>query len=95
MNITEIVTVPVIVGLCYLIGFIITLFKNEKLNDFIPGILIIIGFALGLVTYFTIPGLMPANDWLTALFIGGASGWAATGANQFIKKLKSLLGKGE
>ena len=56
---------------------------------------IIIGFALGLVTYFTIPDLMPANDWLTALFIGGASGWAATGANQFIKKLKSLLGKGE
>lgn len=95
MNITEIVTVPVIVGLCYLIGFIITLFKNEKLNDFIPGILIIIGFALGLVTYFTIPDLMPANDWLTALFIGGASGWASTGANQFIKKLKSLLGKGE
>ena len=95
MNITEIVTVPVIVGFCYLVGFIIKLFKNEKLNDFIPGILIIIGFALGPVTFYTIPDLMPANDWLTALFIGGASGWAATGANQFVKKLRALLGKGE
>ena len=91
----EIITVPVIVGFCYLVGFIITLFKNEKLNDFIPGILIIIGFALGLVTFYTIPDLMPANDWLTALFIGGASGWAATSANQFVKKLRALLGKGE
>ena len=38
MNITEIVTVPVIVGFCYLVGICIKLFKNEQLNNFIPGI---------------------------------------------------------
>ena len=40
---TEIVTVPVIIGACYLVGFVIKLFKNEKLDNFIPGICVILG----------------------------------------------------
>ena len=89
---TEIVTVPVITGVCYLVGFLIkTFFKNEKLNDLIPGICVILGIILGLVSFFTIPNLIPANDWLTAIFVGGASGLAATGANQLVKKIKSLF----
>ena len=91
MNITEIVTVPVIVGFCYLVGYIIKLFKNEKLNDFIPGICAIVGVALGLVSFYTIPNLIPASDWLTASVIGGFSGLAATGVNQVVKKLKALF----
>lgn len=91
MNIGEIVTVPVIVGFCYLVGFIITLFKNEKLNDFIPGICAIVGIVIGLIAFYTIPGLMPANDWLTACVVGGFSGLAATGVNQVVKKLKLLF----
>ena len=89
---TEIVTVPVITGVCYLVGFLIkTFFKNEKLNDLIPGICVILGIILGLVSFFTIPNLIPANDWLTAIFVGGASGLAATGTNQLVKKIKSLF----
>lgn len=91
MNITEIVTVPVIVGACYLIGVIVKLFKNEKLNDFIPGICAIVGIVLGLVSFYTIPNLIPASDWLTASVIGGFSGLAATGVNQVVKKLKALF----
>jgi len=91
MNITEIVTVPVIVGFCYLVGYIIKLFKDEKLNDFIPGICAIVGVILGLVSFYTIPNLIPASDWLTASVIGGFSGLAATGVNQVVKKLKALF----
>lgn len=88
---TEIVTVPVIVGACYLAGFIIKLFKNEKLNDFIPGICAVFGIILGLVSFFTIPNLVPADNWLTASVIGGFSGLAATGTNQLVKKIKTLF----
>ena len=93
----EIITVPVIVGFCYLVGFIITLFKNEKLNDFIPGICALVGIVLGLVCFYTIPNLIPASDWLTASVIGGFSGLSATGVNQIVKKLKLLVndGRGE
>ena len=91
MNITEIVTVPVIVGFCYLIGYLVKLFKNEKLNDFIPGICIVIGIVLGLVSFYTIPDIVPASDWLAAAVIGGFSGLSATGVNQVVKKLKLMI----
>ena len=91
----EIVTVPVIVGFCYLVGFIIKLFKNEKLNNFIPGICAVVGLILGLVSFFTIPNLVPADNWLTASVIGGFSGLAATGVNQVVKKIKTLISDGK
>jgi len=88
---TEIVTVPVIIAACYLVGFVIKLFKNEKLNNFIPGICIILGVVLGLVSFFTIPNLIPATDWLTASVIGGVSGLASTGVNQVVKKIRGFF----
>lgn len=91
MNITEIVTVPVIVGFCYLVGYLVKLFKNEKLNDFIPGICIMIGIVLGLVSFYTIPDIVPASNWLAAAVIGGFSGLSATGVNQVVKKLKLMI----
>lgn len=87
----EIVTVPVIVGFCYLVGFIIKLFKNEKLDNFIPGICAVVGLILGLVSFFSIPNLVPADNWLTASVIGGFSGLAATGVNQVVKKIKTIF----
>jgi hypothetical protein len=91
MKMTEIVTVPVIVGFCYLIGYIIKLFKNEQLNNFIPGICIVIGVILGVVSFYTIPNLVPASNWLGASVIGGFSGLSATGVNQVVKKLKLMI----
>lgn len=87
----EFITVPVIVGACYIVGFIIKQFGNEKLNNYIPGICAILGVILGLVSFFTIPDLVPANNWLAASVIGGFSGLAATGTNQLVKKIKSLF----
>ena len=92
---SEIVTVPVIVGFCYLVGVIIKLFKNEKLNDFIPGICILVGVVLGRVSFFTIPNLIPADNWLSASVIGGFSGLAATGTNQLVKKIKAFFNSEE
>lgn len=92
---TEIVTVPVIAGFCYLVGFVIKLFKNEKLNNFIPGICIVIGAILGIVSFYTIPNLVPTDNWLAACVIGGFSGIAATGVNQLVKKFKSIFISGE
>ena len=91
MNITEIVTVPVIVGFCYLVGYIIKLFKNDRLDNFIPGICIVIGVALGIIAFYTIPDLVPASNWLGASVIGGFSGLSATGVNQIVKKLKMMI----
>lgn len=88
---TEIVTVPAIVGFCYIVGFCIKLFKNEKLDNFIPGICAVIGVILGLVAFFTIPNFIPADNWITASVIGGFSGLAATGVNQVVKKIKAIL----
>lgn len=92
---TEIATVPVIIGACYLVGFVIKLFKNEKLDNFIPGICVILGVVLGLVSFFTIPNLIPATDWLTASVIGGVSGLASTGVNQVVKKIKAFFNSEE
>ena len=91
MNITEIVTVPVIVGFCYLVGYIIKLFKNDRLDNFIPGICIVIGVALGIIAFYTIPDIIPASNWLSASVIGGFSGLSATGVNQVVKKLKLMI----
>ena len=87
----EFATVPVIVGFCYIVGLIIKSFKNDKLNNFIPDICAVVGIILGLVSFFTIPNLVPANDWLTASVIGGFSGLAATGVNQVVKKFKEMI----
>ena len=92
---TEIVTVPVIMGFCYLVGVIVKLFKNEKLNDFIPGICIVLGVSLGIVSFYTIPNLIPADNWLSASVIGGFSGLAATGVNQMVKKFKAIISGSE
>ena len=91
MNVSEIITVPVILGFAYLVGIIVKSFKNDKLDDFIPDICIVVGVILGLISFYTIPDLIPANNWISACVIGGFSGLAATGANQAVRKLKAFF----
>ena len=92
---TEFVTVPAIVGICYFAGFICKTFKIEKLDNFIPVICGTLGLILGVVTYLTIPNFVPADNWADAVFIGISSGLAATGVNQVVKKIKALIGTNE
>lgn len=82
---TEFVSIPSIVVVCYLIGMFVKNFP--KLEKFIPCICGVCGAILGLLVFYTIPGFIGADNWITAIAIGISSGFAATGVNQVYKQL--------
>ncbi len=47
----EIVAFPVIVVMCYLVGYVCKQFKNETLDRFIPAICGFVGAILGVVIF--------------------------------------------
>ena len=81
-GIANVVAITIIV---YIIGLGI---KATKLaNKWIPVICGVAGIVLGIMAlYIGVPDF-PATDPMTAAAIGGASGLAATGADQVIKQL--------
>jgi len=84
MDLSMITTVGAIIVICYLVGVVA---KSTKLdNKFIPAIVGVVGGALGVVGMYVIPEF-PANDILTAIAVGIASGLASTGADQVVKQL--------
>lgn len=85
---TEFVSFPVIVIICYLAGIICKTIGNETLDKFIPCICGILGAVLGVVMFFTIPNFIPAENWAVAIAIGIVSGLSATGVNQIYKQIK-------
>lgn len=85
---TEIITVPAIVAVCFLIGEIAKKISNESINRFVPEICGVSGAILGVLAFFTIPAFIPAENWLTALAVGIVSGFAATGIHQIYKQAK-------
>lgn len=84
---SEFVSVPAIVVVCYLIGLCVKTFGGDKVEKFIPCICGICGAILGIVVFYTIPDFIGATNWITALAIGIVSGLSATGANQVYKQL--------
>ena len=54
---------------------------------FIPLVAAALGAALGVVAYFAVPSIVPAENVFVAILIGIASGLTATGTNQIIKQL--------
>jgi len=92
---TEVITVPSIIGICYLVGFICKSFNVKKLDNFIPAICGVLGLVLGVVMYLTIPNYIPADNWAEAVLVGIASGFASTGINQVFKQFKKLFSGGE
>jgi hypothetical protein len=86
----EIISVPIIVTAVY---WIMNLYKyitkrKEKYIKLIPIIATIGGAVLGLTSFFISPEIIPADNFIMALLIGGASGLAATGTNQIFKQIK-------
>ena len=61
--------------------------ENETFKRFIPLIAAGLGVILGVVAYYLVPGIIPADNVVVAIIIGGASGLTATGVNQIIKQL--------
>lgn len=85
---TEFVAFPVIVIICYLVGFTCKKIGNEALDKFIPSICGVLGAILGVVIFLTIPNFIPADNWAMAIAIGIVSGFSATGINQIYKQIK-------
>ena len=85
MDITGIVSVPVLTFIVFLACEGI---KASPLNNkWLPVIAGAVGGGLGALAMYVMPDF-PANDILTAIAIGIASGLAATGANQVYKQMK-------
>ena len=40
------------------------------------------------MAYYLVPGIVPADNVVVAIIVGGASGLTATGVNQIFKQLK-------
>ena len=85
----ELVSVPAIAAIVYWVIAIIkyVVKENETFKRFIPLIAAGLGVILGVVAYYLVPGIIPADNVVVAIIIGGASGLTATGVNQIIKQL--------
>lgn len=85
---TEVISVPVITAIVY---GVMALYKNyitdEKWVRLIPVWAAVLGIILGVIAFYAAPMIMPADNLLTAILIGMASGLAATGTNQIYKQL--------
>ena len=89
MEYLNLISVPAIATDVYVIIEIIKkcVGENEKFYKFIPLIALTIGVIAGVLCYFFIPSIIPANNVFVAIVIGGASGLTATGTNQIFKQI--------
>ena len=84
----ELISVPTIAAVVYwIINIVKTAVNSKKFNRFIPLIAAVLGVICGVVCFYAIPSIIPAQNVIVAIIIGGASGLTATGTNQIIKQL--------
>ena len=88
-NLIQIISVPVIAVIVYgaLAGYKLIVNGRENWIRIIPVVAGVLGVILGIIAFYAAPGIIAADNVLTAILIGGASGLAATGANQIWKQL--------
>ena len=86
----EIIGIPAIVVISYMITETFKMFINKKYLPIVAGIS---GGMLGVLSFVVQIDIMPATDIVSALAIGIISGLAATGSNQIIKQIKKKEGK--
>ena len=87
----EIISVPVIAGIVYFVMAVYkTLVKDAPAiwTSLIPVWSAVLGIALGLVAYFLVPEVMPAENALVAVLVGLASGLGAVGIHQVGKQIE-------
>ena len=85
----ELISVPAIAAVVYWVVYIIkSVVNNEKFNRLIPLVAAGLGVVCGVIAYFAIPAIIPAQNVIVAIVIGGASGLTATGTNQIFKQLE-------
>lgn len=82
----DVVPVAAITAICYLIGAGCKTAADHIPDKWIPVIVGVFGAMLGVAAWLSIPQF-PADNWLTAIEVGIASGLASTGVNQVYKQL--------
>lgn len=91
----DFISIPVI---ALVVGLIMQFYKKvlakgrENFIKAIPIIGIVLGIGFGLLTFYTMPELIPATTWYSAVFMGAASGATATGVHQVVKQYLKTLG---
>lgn len=85
----SIISVPAIAAIVY---FVINIIKravndSEKFKRFIPLTAAGLGVIFGIVCYYAMPSIIPAENVAVAIVIGGASGLSAAETNQIVKQL--------
>ena len=83
----ELIGIPAIVVISYMITETFKMFINNKYLPIVAGIS---GGVLGVISFVLQIDIMPATDIVSALAIGIISGLAATGSNQILKQLKKV-----
>ena len=85
----NLISVPAIAAVVYWVINIIkhAVGENEKFKKFIPLIAAALGVVCGIICYYAVPSIIPAENIVVAIVIGGASGLTAMGTNQIIKQL--------
>ena len=84
----DIISIPVIVIICYVIGELIKVVFKNKINKYIPIIVTTIGGILGVLVYLTNRELLMGIDNIySSIVIGIISGSSSTGTNELIKKV--------
>ena len=89
-NALEVVTVPVIAAIVYGVMAVYKQLMAEKpavWTSLIPVWAGVLGIALGVAAYFLVPEAMPADNVLSAVLLGLASGLSATGLDQVYSEL--------
>ena len=88
-NLIQIAGVPIITAMVYaaMAGYKLIVNGKENLVRIIPIIAVVLGVVLGIIAFYAVTDIMPAETIFTAILIGGASGLAATGGNQIFKQL--------
>lgn len=85
----EMISVPAIAATVFWVLYIVKKTVNsDKLDRWIPLIAAGLGMIFGVIAFFAIPSIIPAENVVVAIVIGGASGLTATGAHQIYKQLE-------
>ena len=83
--------ISIILIICYLFGEVIKKLSKEKLNHYIPLILMLLGGLLGVLIFLTNKELLEGiTNIYEALIIGLIGGSGSTGTNQIIKQLLKI-----
>lgn len=81
----DLISIPTIMVISYLITEIFKLFIKKK---YLPVVAGISGLILGIISFYLVPELIGNTNLLTSIAIGIVSGLAATGSNQILKQIR-------